>query len=206
VRTPLLGLYNVSNCLAAAGLCLAAGFDLETVAAGLSALEAIPGRLEKIEGGDFSVIIDYAHTDDALKNVLSTLKPLCRGSLRVVFGCGGDRDKTKRPRMARVAEQLADFAIVTSDNPRTENPNAIIDDVVAGFENHDSAAISIEPDRRKAIELAIEAAEQNDIVLIAGKGHETYQIIGTQKFDFSDKEVALENLGKRSQKLSPKKC
>jgi len=206
VRTPLLGLYNVSNCLAAAGLCLAAGFDLETVAAGLSALEAIPGRLEKIEGGDFSVIIDYAHTDDALKNVLSTLKPLCRGSLRVVFGCGGDRDKTKRPRMARVAEQLADFVLVTSDNPRTEDPNAIVDDVVAGFENHDSAAISIEPDRRKAIELAIEAAERDDIVLIAGKGHETYQIIGTKKFDFSDKEVALKHLGKRSQKLSPKRC
>ena len=190
VRTPLLGLYNVSNCLAAAGLCLAAGFDLETVAAGLSALEAIPGRLEKVEAGDFSVIIDYAHTDDALKNVLATLKPLCKGKLRVVFGCGGDRDKTKRPRMARVAEQLADFAIVTSDNPRTEEPQAIIDDVVAGFENRDSEAITIEPDRRKAIELAIEAADPDDIVLIAGKGHETYQIVGTKKFHFSDKEIA----------------
>jgi len=197
VRTPLLGLYNVSNCLAAAGLCRAVGFDLDTVAAGLSALEAIPGRLEKVEGGDFSVIIDYAHTDDALKNVLATLKPLCRGNLRVVFGCGGDRDKTKRPRMARVAEQLADFVIVTSDNPRTEEPAEIIRDVVAGFENGDSEAITVEPDRKRAIELAIEAADKNDIVLIAGKGHETYQIIGTQKFDFSDKEVALGHIGKR---------
>ena len=208
VRTPLLGLYNVSNCLAAAGLCLAAGFDLETVGAGLSALKAIPGRLEKIDSGDFSVIIDYAHTDDALKNVLATLKPLCKGNLRVVFGCGGDRDKTKRPRMARVAEQLADFIIVTSDNPRTEDPEAIIDDIVTGFERRPPAKNTVlrdtiheirdtkvvEPDRKRAIELAISAAEKDDIVLIAGKGHETYQIIGTRKFDFSDKQVAQQCL------------
>ncbi|MEA3226595.1 MAG: UDP-N-acetylmuramoyl-L-alanyl-D-glutamate--2,6-diaminopimelate ligase, partial [Planctomycetota bacterium] len=197
VRTPLLGLYNISNCLAAAGLCLATGFDLETVAEGLSALKAIPGRLEIVDGGDFSVIIDYAHTDDALKNVLATLKPLCKGNLRVVFGCGGDRDKTKRPRMARVAEQLADFVIVTSDNPRTEEPINIINDVVAGFENGNQEAITVEPDRKKAIELAIGAADKDDIVLIAGKGHETYQIIGTQKFDFSDKEVAEKCLMQR---------
>jgi UDP-N-acetylmuramoyl-L-alanyl-D-glutamate--2,6-diaminopimelate ligase len=195
-RTPSLGLYNVSNCLAAAGLCLAADFDLETVAAGLSALKTIPGRLEKIDGDDFSVIIDYAHTDDALQNVLSTLKPLCKGSLRVVFGCGGDRDRTKRPRMARVAEQLADFIIVTSDNPRTEQPTDIIGEIVAGFETGDLQTRVIEPDRKKAIESAIEAAGKNDIVLIAGKGHETYQIIGEQKFDFSDKEIAEQCLGK----------
>ena len=195
VNTLLLGLYNVSNSLAAAGLCLAAGFDLQTIAAGLSALQTIPGRLEKIDGGDSCVIIDYAHTDDALKNVLSTLKPLCKGKLRVVFGCGGDRDRTKRPRMARVTEQLADFIIVTSDNPRTERPADIIDEIVAGFENPDSQTIVVEPDRKKAIELAIDAAGRDDIVLIAGKGHETYQIIGEQKFDFSDKEVAQQCLG-----------
>ncbi len=195
VKTPLLGLYNVSNCLAAAGLCLAAGFDLDTVAAGLSALEGVPGRLEKIDGGDFSVIIDYAHTDDALKNVLVTLKPLCRGKLRVVFGCGGDRDKTKRPRMARVTEELADFVIVTSDNPRTENADDIIRDIVAGFKRIDTKII--EPDRRRAIGLAIEAAGKDDIVLIAGKGHEDYQIIGKQKFHFSDKEIAQECIGRR---------
>jgi UDP-N-acetylmuramoyl-L-alanyl-D-glutamate--2,6-diaminopimelate ligase len=194
VSTPLPGLYNVSNCLAAAGLCLAAGFDTEVIAAGLSASKTIPGRLEKIDGGDFSVIIDYAHTDDALKNVLTTLKPLCKGKLRVVFGCGGDRDKTKRPRMARVAEELADFVIVTSDNPRTEEPAGIIKDVVAGFENSGSEAITVEPDRKKAIELAIKSAGKNDIVLIAGKGHEDYQIIGTQKSHFSDKEIARECL------------
>jgi len=190
VQTPLIGLYNVSNCLAAAGLCLAAGLDLQTIASGLSALQTIPGRLEKISGNRFSVVIDYAHTDDALKNVLSTLKPLCKGNLRVVFGCGGDRDKTKRPRMARVAEELADFIIVTSDNPRTEQPNDIIRDVVAGFEQPDSKRITVEPDREKAIKSAIEAADENDVVLIAGKGHETYQIIGKQKFHFSDREVA----------------
>ena len=195
VTTPLLGLYNVSNCLAAAGLCLAAGFDLETIAAGLSALKTIPGRLEKIDFPcDFSVLVDYAHTDDALKNVLSTLKPLCKGKLIVVFGCGGDRDKTKRPRMARVAEQLADFIIVTSDNPRTENPDEIIKDIIPGFINPDSQTIVIEPDRKKAIESSIRTAGKNDIVLIAGKGHETYQIIGKQKFDFSDKQIAMECL------------
>jgi len=212
VRTPLLGRYNVSNSLAAAGLCLAAGLDLETIAAGLSAQQTIPGRLEKIDWpGDFSVIIDYAHTDDALRNVLSTLKPLCSGKLRVVFGCGGDRDKTKRPRMAKVAEQLADFIIVTSDNPRTEKPEDIIDEIVAGFENGPVIPYAklrdtryeirdtkiIEPDRKKAIGLAIESAEKDDIVLIAGKGHETYQIIGKQKFDFSDKKIASEYLKKR---------
>jgi UDP-N-acetylmuramoyl-L-alanyl-D-glutamate--2,6-diaminopimelate ligase len=197
VTSPLVGLYNVSNCLAAAGLCLAAGFDLETIAAGLSALQTIPGRLEKIDWvGDFLVLVDYAHTDDALKNVLSTLKTLCKGDLRVVFGCGGDRDRTKRPRMAKVAEQLADFIIVTSDNPRTEQPIDIINEIVAGFEAPDSQTITIEPDRKKAIELAIRDATENDIVLIAGKGHETYQIIGNQRFDFSDKHIAQRYLKK----------
>ena len=222
VKTPLLGRYNISNCLAAAGLCLAAGLGLETIAAGLSARQTIPGRLESLDWpGDFSVIIDYAHTDDALKNVLSTLKHLCNGELRVVFGCGGDRDKTKRPRMAKVTEQLADFIIVTSDNPRTEKPEDIINEIIAGFEKGPliehadlretsdkqrapsrlrragRATIIIEPDRKKAIELAIRTAGKDDIVLIAGKGHETYQIIGTQKFAFSDKVVAEEHLRKQ---------
>jgi len=195
VRTPLLGRYNVSNHLAAAGLCLAAGFDLQTIAAGLSALKTIPGRLEKIDwDADFPVFIDYAHTDDALKNVLATLKPFCKNKLIVVFGCGGDRDKTKRPRMARAAEQLADFIIVTSDNPRTEEPDDIISDIVAGFERPHSTAITVEADRKKAIELAVKTAGKNDIVLIAGKGHETYQIIGKQKFDFNDKTIAQQYL------------
>jgi len=212
IETPLLGRYNVSNHLAAAGLCFAAGFDLETIAAGLSMLKTIPGRLKKIDWeGDFSVFIDYAHTADALKNVLTTLKPFCRAKLTVVFGCGGDRDRTKRPRMAGVAEQFADSIIITSDNPRTENPEDIIDEIVAGFEKGPAipyaelraasderrATKIIEPDRKKAIESAIKTAAGDDIVLIAGKGHETYQIIGTQKFNFSDKDIAQECLRKR---------
>jgi UDP-N-acetylmuramoyl-L-alanyl-D-glutamate--2,6-diaminopimelate ligase len=195
IKTTLPGRYNVSNILAAAGLCIATGFELETIAAGLTKLKAIPGRLEKIDGdADFSVIVDYAHTDDALKNVLSTLRPVCKGKLRVVFGAGGDRDRSKRPRMAKVAERLADFIYVTSDNPRTENAADIIDEIAAGFEETDSARIAIEPDRKKAIELAVKSAGKNDIVLIAGKGHETYQIIGERRFQFSDKETVLQYL------------
>jgi len=196
VSTPLPGRYNVTNSLAAAGLCLVAGLDLKTIAAGLSALQTIPGRLEKLDGDGVLVFIDYAHTDDALKNALSALKDFCKGRLTVVFGCGGDRDRTKRPRMARVAEELADCVIVTSDNPRTERPEDIINEIIDGFENPDSQTIMIESDRKKAIELAIKTAAKDDIVLIAGKGHETYQIIGKQKFDFSDKKVAQEYLRK----------
>ncbi|MGA2322249.1 MAG: UDP-N-acetylmuramoyl-L-alanyl-D-glutamate--2,6-diaminopimelate ligase [Sedimentisphaerales bacterium] len=195
IKTPLLGRFNVANHLAAAGLCLAAGLDLETVARGLSALDAIPGRLENIKPDTpFTVLVDFAHTDDALDNVLSTLKPLCKARLIVVFGCGGDRDKTKRPRMAKVVEKFADLAIVTSDNPRTENPHDIISQIVTGFANPNSPKIKIELDRKKAIALAIESAQKNDVVIIAGKGHENYQIIGKQKFPFSDQQIAFELL------------
>jgi UDP-N-acetylmuramoyl-L-alanyl-D-glutamate--2,6-diaminopimelate ligase len=195
VKTPLLGRFNVANHLAAAGLCLAAGLDLKTVARGLSSLDAIPGRLENVKSdAPFTVLVDFAHTDDALDNVLSTLKPLCKARLIVVFGCGGDRDKTKRPRMAKVVEKFADLAIVTSDNPRTENPNDIISQIVAGFKTPDSPKIKIEPDRKKAIALAIDSAQKNDVVIIAGKGHENYQIIGKQKFPFSDQQIALDLL------------
>ena len=191
LRASLPGRHNVSNLLAAAGLCVAVGFDLETVVAGLSALKLVPGRLEKLDcTAEFSVLIDYAHTDDALKNVLTTLKPLCKGKLIVVFGCGGDRDKTKRPRMAAVAEQLADIIVVTSDNPRTEHPAGIIGEIATGFEDPVADTVYIEMDRKKAINLALKLAKADDIVLIAGKGHETYQIIGEEKIDFNDKEVA----------------
>ncbi len=195
VKTPLLGRYNVSNHLAAAGLCLGAGLDLTTVASGLSSLKGVPGRLEKVSSnGEFAVLVDYAHTDDALQNVLTTLKPLCRGRLITVFGCGGDRDKTKRPRMAAVVERLADVVFVTSDNPRTEKPEAIIDDIMVGFRDLSAERVTVEPDRRKAIELAIGTARPDDIVLLAGKGHETYQILGDKKFDFSDKDIARQCL------------
>jgi UDP-N-acetylmuramoyl-L-alanyl-D-glutamate--2,6-diaminopimelate ligase len=191
VTTSLVGRYNVCNCLAATGLCLAAGFDLQTIANGISALTGVPGRLEKVDNrAGFTVLIDYAHTDDALKNVLSALKPLCKGRLIVVFGCGGDRDNSKRPRMAKVAEELADEIIVTSDNPRTEQPEYIIGEIMTGFENPVAETIAHEINRKKAIALAINKARKDDIVLIAGKGHETYQIIGKEKFDFSDRDVA----------------
>jgi len=197
VKTLLPGAYNVSNHLAAAGLSLAAGFDLETIAAGLSAIKAIPGRLERVDwDGDFSVLVDYAHSDDALKNALATVKPLCKGRLRVVFGCGGDRDRTKRPRMAKVAEEFADFVIVTSDNPRTEKPEDIISEVVTGFEEPDSPKITLEPDRKKAIEFALKSAAGDDIVLIAGRGHEAYQVVGKEKVALHDVTVARQCLAR----------
>ena len=206
VKTPLLGRFNVSNCLAAAGLCIAAGIDLDIICATLSSPMPPPGRLQKIShNGSFSVLVDYAHTDDALQNVLETLKPLCAGRLIVVFGCGGDRDRTKRPRMAKVAEKFADLIIVTSDNPRTENPQAIINEIVAGFENSDPKKISIEPDRKTAIGIAIENARENDIVLIAGKGHENYQILADKTIHFSDQEVAAEFLKKKVVSVPNKK-
>ena len=197
VTTPLCGMHNISNHLAAAGLCLAAGFSLTDIARGLSALQCVPGRLEPVispaaDRRGIRVFVDYAHTDDALANVLKTLRPICRRRLTVVFGCGGDRDKTKRPRMAGVAESLADEIIVTSDNPRTEAPQAIIDDICQGFSPQKRAVVQIEPDRKKAIVLAVTQARPGDVILIAGKGHETYQIIGTQRTDFSDAAVALE--------------
>lgn len=197
VRTPLCGRHNISNHLAAAGLCLAAGLSLSAIAQGLSLLECVPGRLEPVDSPaalrrGIGVLVDYAHTDDALKNVLSTVRPLCAGRLILVFGCGGDRDKTKRPRMAQTAEAMADVVIVTSDNPRTEDPEAIIHDIYAGFSPDKRAAVQIVPDRRRAIFGAVTQAKRGDIIVLAGKGHETYQVIGTQKIDFSDVQVARE--------------
>jgi len=202
VMTQLPGRHNISNCLAAAGLCLAAGIGLHDIACGLSSLESVPGRLEPVRCDEqlqrgIEVFVDYAHTDDALKNVLTTLRPLCDGRLIVLFGCGGDRDRSKRPRMAQVAEQLADVVIVTSDNPRTENPDAIIDDIVQGFSSikRGLEPFIVEPDRARAIVMAIEQARPDDMVLIAGKGHEDYQIIGTEKRHFSDIEEVKKALG-----------
>ncbi|MCD6174852.1 MAG: UDP-N-acetylmuramoyl-L-alanyl-D-glutamate--2,6-diaminopimelate ligase [Planctomycetes bacterium] len=198
VTTHLPGRHNILNCLAATGLCLGAGIGLGEIAAGLSALQIVPGRLQPVlsEVADqrgIRVFVDYAHTDDALVNVLKTLKPLCEGRLIVLFGCGGDRDKTKRPRMATAAEELADMVIVTSDNPRTENPDAIIADIARGFSSEIKRGQTpfIEPDRAKAIQYAVQQAEAGDIVLLAGKGHEDYQIIGAEKKHFSDFEEAL---------------
>ena len=196
VRTPLCGIHNIQNHLAAAGLCLAAGLDLTQVAQGLSALERVPGRLEAVRStaadrAGIRVFVDYAHTDDALVNVLSTLRTLCPGRLIAVFGCGGDRDRTKRPRMAQAVERLADEVIVTSDNPRTEDPEAIIARFWLGLFVPDAPTLHVEADRRKAIREAIRLARRGDLILVAGKGHENYQIIGKVKRHFSDYEEIL---------------
>jgi UDP-N-acetylmuramoyl-L-alanyl-D-glutamate--2,6-diaminopimelate ligase len=192
VDSRLVGRHNVQNCLAAAGAAVALGIDLEMIAAGLAAVRNVPGRLQAVDTGEagFTVLVDYAHTDDALANVLSALRPLTEGRLIVLFGCGGDRDRTKRPRMARVAARWADRVLVTSDNPRTEDPGAIIDEIMTGFAADDLSKVTVEPDRRAAIAQAIGLAGAGDVVLLAGKGHETYQIIGRQRIDFDDAAVA----------------
>ncbi len=136
------------------------------------------------------MLVDYAHTDDALENVLKALRPLTRGKLRVLFGCGGDRDRSKRPRMARTAEELADAVYVTSDNPRTEDAGAIIDEIMRGFSPAARREVTVEPDRHEAIERILSDAGPGDVVLIAGKGHENYQIVGKQKRHFDDVEEA----------------
>lgn len=191
VNTPLIGRYNVLNCLAAAGACLALDVTLADIAVAIGRVSSVPGRLQRAAGCDeFQVFVDYAHTDDALANVLRALRPICPGRLIVVFGCGGDRDKTKRPRMARVAAELADLLVVTSDNPRNEEPGAIIDDILAGLDKASLARTDVLPDRREAIGRGIELARPGDIVLIAGKGHENYQIIKGVRTHFDDVEEA----------------
>jgi len=197
-RTGLIGRHNVFNLLAAAAAGLALGIDLETIAKGLESVARVPGRLERVRAdAPYSVFVDYAHTDDALSNVLSALRPVTSGKVIVVFGCGGDRDRTKRPRMARVAEELADHIVITSDNPRTEDPQAIIEEICSGLGEQGRARARVEPDRRAAIELGIRAAAPGDVVLIAGKGHETYQVIGTDRVHFDDAEVASEWIAAR---------
>jgi len=198
IATPMIGRHNVQNCLAAAAAALALEVDLPTIAKALGQLAVVPGRLQRINAAaGFQVFVDYAHTDDALRNVLSALRPVVAGRILVVFGCGGDRDQTKRPRMARVAEELADRIIVTSDNPRTERPQDIIEQILAGLSDAGRAKTDVQVDRRTAIEHAIEQARAGDAVLIAGKGHETYQIIGHRHRDFDDAKVAEQILRRR---------
>lgn len=205
VKLAALGMYNLSNALAAAGACLAMDVPIQQVAGGLGSLTCVPGRLERIaHNGDFQVLVDYAHTDDALDNVLGVLSPLAGGKLMVVFGCGGDRDRNKRPRMARVAQRWADKIFITNDNPRTEDPQQITDDILGGFDSKGLKKTSVIMDRAGAIRAAIDQAQPGDIVLIAGKGHEGYQIIGTDKIRFDDRQEACSALASRglAQKLS----
>ncbi|MEZ5306785.1 MAG: UDP-N-acetylmuramoyl-L-alanyl-D-glutamate--2,6-diaminopimelate ligase [Pyrinomonadaceae bacterium] len=192
IRSPLVGRPHVYNMLCAIAVGLELGYEIESIAKGFSDCQGAPGRFERvIHDGDFAVVVDYAHTDDALLNTLKTAKELAEGRVITVFGCGGDRDKTKREPMGKIAAEFSDFAIITSDNPRTEDPLAIISEIEKGFAGSPCEYI-VEPDRREAIFSAVRSAGSNDVVIIAGKGHETYQIVGGDKFHFDDKEIALE--------------
>ncbi len=197
LHSPMVGVHNAQNILCALAGAISAGFALEQLVVPMSVAGAAPGRLQRVEPAGlaseklpFAVFVDYAHTHDALENVLTALRPLTGGRLICVFGCGGDRDKTKRPLMGAVAEKLADRVIVTSDNPRTEKPEAIIDDILRGFSMRSGGSPEVISDRRAAITAAVEMAAPNDTILIAGKGHENYQIIGTERHHFDDVQCA----------------
>jgi UDP-N-acetylmuramoyl-L-alanyl-D-glutamate--2,6-diaminopimelate ligase len=192
VRLPLLGDFNVENALAAAGCALGLGEPLSRVVERLEAAPQVPGRMELVSERPCAVLRDYAHTPDALERALRTLRPLTRGRLIVLFGCGGDRDRGKRPIMGRLAAELADLAVVTSDNPRTEDPDAIIDEIVAGMGAGERLRIT---DRREAIGAALGAARPGDTVLLAGKGHETYQVVGTTKHSFDERAIVRDVVG-----------
>jgi len=195
---PLPGAHNAINALQALVAAHALGIGREALEQALPSLHAPPGRLQAVTAADapFQVLVDYAHTDDALANVLSAMRPLVEGRGRVitVFGCGGNRDRSKRPRMAAIACRLADLVFVTSDNPRREDPEAIIDEIMTGVPKADRPRVSRDADRARAIETAITAARPGDVVLIAGKGHEDYQEIGIERRHFDDREVAMEAL------------
>jgi UDP-N-acetylmuramoyl-L-alanyl-D-glutamate--2,6-diaminopimelate ligase len=192
VETRLRGPFNVSNALAAAATAALLGIDPDAIAAGLGAVAGVPGRMEPVEAGQpFQVLVDYAHTPDALAAVLTASRDIARGRVIVVFGCGGDRDRGKRPEMGAIAARLADDVIVTSDNPRSEDPDAIIAEVVAGA----SGGVTVEPDRRRAIALAVRRAGLGDVVVIAGKGHEQGQERNGVVTPFDDRVVAREALG-----------
>ena len=190
-NSPLVGQFNLANLLAAVGAVLPLGIDLKLIVESLPQFTGVPGRMERVQISpeqDISVIVDYAHTPDSLENLLKAARPFINGKMICVFGCGGDRDRTKRPLMGKIAGQLADVAVVTSDNPRTESPQQILQDVVAGIS--DTVELIVIGDRAQAIAQAIANAEPGDGVLIAGKGHEDYQILGTEKIHFDDREQA----------------
>jgi len=197
-RSPLIGAFNLSNILAATAGALTQDIPLDTIVQAVASFEGVPGRLERVENSrGIHVFVDYAHTPDALKNVLKALKDLDPPKIFTVFGCGGDRDRAKRPIMGREVARLSDVAIVTSDNPRTEDPQQILKEILPGVEEGGMSIgrdAFVEPDRKQAIAKAIAMAKPGEVVLIAGKGHEDYQILGTEKIHFDDREVAREAL------------
>jgi UDP-N-acetylmuramoyl-L-alanyl-D-glutamate--2,6-diaminopimelate ligase len=198
VRSPLVGRPNVYNILAAIGAGVALGLPKEVIASGITQLSAVPGRFERIEVGQpFLVVVDYAHTDDALRNLLITARELNpTGRIITLFGCGGDRDRTKRPLMGEVAGRGSEIVVLTSDNPRSEDPLLIINDVIVGVQRT-KTKLFVEPDRQKAVEVALDEARSGDIVLLAGKGHETYQVLRDRTIEFDDRAVARRVLSQR---------
>ena len=194
ITSPLVGKPHVYNMLSATATALELGYDLDKICKGLETCIGAPGRFERVpHDEDFAVVVDYAHSDDALLNTLKTARELTKGRIITVFGCGGDRDKTKRKPMGEVAGQHSDLVIVTSDNPRTEDPLEIINEIEIGLKPTECPYL-INSDRRDAIQQAVSKAKANDVIIIAGKGHETYQIIGSDKFHFDDREIAKEAL------------
>jgi UDP-N-acetylmuramoyl-L-alanyl-D-glutamate--2,6-diaminopimelate ligase len=196
LQIPLMGQFNLGNTLAAVGAALHLGVPFDQIQAILPAFPGVPGRMERVQvrpDQDITVVVDYAHTPDGLANSLQALRPFVAGRLICVFGCGGDRDRTKRPLMGKIAAQLSDVVVVTSDNPRTEDPQRIIQDILAGI----PGTPLVVPDRQEAIYQAIHMAQPGDGVMIAGKGHEDYQILGTTKIHFDDREQAASALHSR---------
>jgi UDP-N-acetylmuramoyl-L-alanyl-D-glutamate--2,6-diaminopimelate ligase len=202
ISSPLVGRPHVYNMLAASGAAIELGYGLDSIEKGLSICVGAPGRFERVPNDcGFAVVVDYAHTDDALLNTLRTARDLTPGRIITVFGCGGDRDKTKRIPMGRVAGEHSDMAIITSDNPRTEDPMAIIREIEIGVKET-GTSYEILSDRRDAIFRAVSMAKPDDVIIIAGKGHENYQVVGNDKFHFDDREVAREALVRVTEMIS----
>jgi UDP-N-acetylmuramoyl-L-alanyl-D-glutamate--2,6-diaminopimelate ligase len=194
VTSPLVGKFNAYNILAACGTALSYGLDWNTITRAIANSPRVPGRFESVQQGQpFLIVVDYAHTDDALRNVISVARELRPKRVITLFGCGGDRDRTKRPLMAQAAAQLSDYVVLTSDNPRSEDPLGIMNDALVGLRRFDTPH-SIEPDRAKAIRAALKEARTGDIVILAGKGHETYQVLKDRVIHFDDREVARDVL------------
>lgn len=196
IELKIPGKFSVYNALTAIGICKQCGVSDEVIESAMKTAHGVKGRAEVVDcGGDYTLLIDYAHTPDGLENILSSVKGFAKGRIVVVFGCGGDRDKTKRPKMGRIAGQIADFCIVTSDNPRTEEPAAIIRDILAGMGDAMAEYVVIE-NRRDAIEYAIRHAKKDDVIVLAGKGHEDYQILKDKTIHFDEREVIRDILSK----------
>ena len=192
LKTKLIGLHNVYNVLAAASWAWAADLKMNTIKSALEEFSSVPGRLERVgQSGNFSIFVDYAHTEDALKNILQALRPIAEKKIIVVFGCGGERDKGKRPKMGNIVSRLADYAIITSDNPRSEDPRDIIEDIKRGIERDNYCVV---PERFQAINKSLLMAQKGDIVVVAGKGHENYQVLKDKIVHFDDRQVIKECL------------